>query len=374
MKLAFYAPMKPPCHPVPSGDRAIARLTLRALKLAGCAPETLSTLRVFDAAGSPAAQADLTARARAEAERLIAALRPDPPAAWLTYHCHYKAPDLIGPAVAQALEIPYLVAEPSISPRRRHGPWARFARASEAALARADRLFWTTARDLPALLAAGHGDKLVHLPAFLDPGPPVPPRAARAPLRLLAVGMMRPGAKVESWRRLAAGLERLDGDWELTAVGGGGESAAVRAMLRAASPRAARVRFLGTVDNPETVRAHCEAHDLLVWPGVDEGVGMVWLEAQAAGLPVVAEDGPAARAALGVDSGRGDSGGGDSVRAAPGGRLAPPDDPAALAAAVRDAAARRAELSAGARAHIEARHAIGAAAAVLRRELDRLTR
>jgi hypothetical protein len=35
MRIAFYAPLKAPDHPVPSGDRTIARLLLAALKQGG---------------------------------------------------------------------------------------------------------------------------------------------------------------------------------------------------------------------------------------------------------------------------------------------------------------------------------------------------
>ena len=35
MRVAFYAPLKPPGHPIPSGDRHIARLFLEALRRAG---------------------------------------------------------------------------------------------------------------------------------------------------------------------------------------------------------------------------------------------------------------------------------------------------------------------------------------------------
>ena len=31
MRIAFYAPLKPPTHPIPSGDREVARLKLAAL-------------------------------------------------------------------------------------------------------------------------------------------------------------------------------------------------------------------------------------------------------------------------------------------------------------------------------------------------------
>ncbi len=351
-EIAVYAPMKPPDHPVPSGDREIARLTLRALERAGFAPRLVSRLRTWEGAGDPARQCEIAAEAKREVARLHRELGARPPAAWLTYHSYYKAPDLVGAEVATALGLPYAVSEPSIAPKRRNGPWARFAAASEAAIARADRLFWTTERDRPALEAAGHGPRMVHLPAFVEPGPPVRPRAAGRPLRLLTVAMMRPGDKLESYRRLAAALVRLSGAWQLTVLGGGPAEAETRALF---GPVADRVTWAGEVEDRARLRAAFVASDLLLWPGVGEGVGLVWLEAQAAGLPVVAEDGPAARAAV----------------AAP---LAPADDPAAFAAAVTAHAARRADLSAAARARIEARHSLAAAAALLRRHLMEVAR
>ncbi|GMG81834.1 glycosyltransferase family 4 protein [Paralimibaculum aggregatum] len=349
-RIAVYAPMKPPDDPVPSGDREIARLTMAALAAAGFAPELVSRLKLRDGEGSAAAQARLVRAAEAEADRLAAALAPAPPAAWLTYHCYWKAPDLLGPAVADRLGIPYAITEPSISPKRRTGPWAGFAARAEAAIARADRLFWSTARDRTALEMAGHGGAMVHLPPFLEAGPPVAPRPARPRLRLLTVAMMRPGDKLESYRRLAAGLAHLAGDWQLRIVGTGPAADAVGALF---APLAARVRWLGPVADPLRLRAEYAAADLLLWPGVAEGVGMAWLEAQSAGLPVVAEDGPAARACV----------------AAP---LAPPDDAPAYAAAIAAAAAGREALSAAARARIEARHSLEAAARLLGAELGAL--
>jgi len=348
--VALYAPMKPPDHPRPSGDREIARATLAALARAGFAPRLATRLRLIDLAGDPAEQARLGRAAAAEAEGLIAVWRGAPPAAWLTYHCHYKAPDLIGPVVARALGIPYLISEPSLSPRRLSGPWAGFAAAAADAIARADRLFWTTPRDRPALEAAGNGKRMTHLPAFLDPGPAVAPRPAGTPLDLLTVAMMRPGDKFESYRRLAAGLARLALPWRLTVVGDGPARDACLAPLMALGPVAHRADLAG----PAAIRPFYEAADLLVWPGVGEGVGMAWLEAQAAGLPVVAEDGPAARAVVGA------------------GHLVPPDDPQALADAIGAAAAERAALSARARAHVLARHGLDAAARTLGAEIRSL--
>ncbi len=349
--VAFHAPMKPPDHQVPSGDRRIARLTLAALEQAGFDAATVSRLRTLDLAGDAAAQARIAEAAEAEAERLIGALRAGPPALWFTYHCYWKAPDLIGPRVAGALGIPYAISEASIAPRRREGPWAGFAARAEAAIARADRLFWTTPRDRPALEAAGHGARMVHLPAFLALPPAPPPRPAGTPLKLLAVAMMRPGDKLESYRRLAAGLARLGGDWRLTVIGSGPARGEVEALL---APFESWLTLLTELEESEAVLPHYETADLLVWPGVNEGVGMAWLEAQAAGLPVVAEDGPAARALVG------------------GGRLAAPNDPAALAAAIEAAAADRAALSRAAREHVEAHHGLDAAAGVLGEHLREL--
>ncbi len=344
-RIAFYAPMKPPDHPTPSGDREIARLTLRALEQAGREPFLASRLRVIDTRGDAEVQAVLREAAAQEVARLSEDLAVDPPSAWFTYHCHYKAPDLVGPAVAVRLGIPYFLSEPSISTKRREGPWAAFAAAAENAIAAAERLFWTTERDRTALEAAGHGARMVHLPAFLDPGPePAQKSNGGSRLRLLTVAMMRPGDKVESYRRLAAGLACLDDDWRLTIVGDGAARREVESMFDGFGER---VDFAGAIDDRGHVRQLMEAADVLVWPGVNEGVGMVWLEAMAAGTPVVAEDGPAARSLIAADAGR----------------LAEPGAPGALAKAIGEA------VGLNPRPHVLARHGIGAAARVLSEHL-----
>lgn len=122
---AFYAPLKGPDHPAPSGDRTMARLLLRALDAAGFPPVVASTLRSFEPRGDAARQAELREGGRREAARLAASFRAMPPGArprlWFTYHCYYKAPDWIGPAVADALGVPYVVAEGSRAGKREIG-------------------------------------------------------------------------------------------------------------------------------------------------------------------------------------------------------------------------------------------------------------
>jgi glycosyltransferase involved in cell wall biosynthesis len=339
-RIAVYAPLKPPDHPTPSGDREIARLFMEALRRAGHAPFVASRLRLREPAGDVAAQGWLCEEASVAAERLSGALAADPPALWFTYHSYWKAPDLLGPLVAGRLGIPYVVAEPIHAPARLSGPWAGFAEAALAGFRRADRLVWTKPRDLPALRAIARPGQLAHLPPFLDPGPAPGAPPPHDGLRLLAVAMMRPGDKLASFAALAAALRLLPGAWSLTVAGDGPARPQVEALF-AGLP----VDFAGLVEDRAALRALYEAHDLMVWPGVGEGIGMVYLEAQAAGCPALAEDHPGPAAVLP-------------------GPLPPPGDPATFAAVIRrlagDPGAR-----AAARALVLDRHGIDAAAARL---------
>ena len=99
IRAAFYAPMKSPNHPVASGDRAVARALLSALRAAGISVDIASEVQTRDGAGDKQAQKDLTSRAKREIEGLIPEARVRGWQVWITYHNYYKAPDLIGPAV-----------------------------------------------------------------------------------------------------------------------------------------------------------------------------------------------------------------------------------------------------------------------------------
>ena len=48
MRIAFYAPLKPPDHPIASGDRTVARMLLAALKLGGHDVGLASRFRSYD--------------------------------------------------------------------------------------------------------------------------------------------------------------------------------------------------------------------------------------------------------------------------------------------------------------------------------------
>lgn len=346
MRIAFYAPLKSPRHPAPSGDRRMARLLMAALARAGHEVALASEFRSYDGAGDPARQRALEARGEAEAARVLAALRDRPPDVWLTYHLYHKAPDWLGPPVARALGVPYVVAEPSHAPKRAGGPWELGYRAAEAALAQADLAICLTNLDMACVRAVARG-RVEWLPPFIDAEAFLAAPRGRAGRRLLAVGMFRPGDKLESYRRLGAALARLgDADWSLDVVGDGAARAEVE---RALGPRA---NYLGEVA-PDALPAICARADVYVWPAAGEAYGMALLEAQAAGLPVVA--------------GR-ERGVPDVVRDGETALLTPPGDAAAFAAAVRrllDDGPLRRRMSDAARAFIASERDLPAAAARL---------
>lgn len=292
--IGFYAPMKPPTHPTPSGDRQMARALLKALSHGPNQPRTprvdlMSELRIYDGQGDAAHQAALIASARIEAARLIEHGRVQGVDIWVTYHNYYKAPDLLGPVVSRALGIPYVLVEATRARKRLTGPWAAFAALAEQACDAADLVFHFTEQDRTALAEYAPKDQnLAKLHPFL-PHTSLPAKASLTSNNLLSVGMMRFGAKLASYRIIADTLAKLEtADWHLKIVGDGPARSEIEAMF---APFGARVSFAGLLDPVATQAAYQDA-DLFLWPGVDEAFGMVYLEAQAAGLPVVAQDRP----------------------------------------------------------------------------------
>lgn len=372
MRIAFYAPLKAPDHPVPSGDRRIGRLILAALRRSGHAVRLASRFRSYDGAGDPARQAALARAGAAEVARLVARYRRGAwsPQLWFTYHLYHKAPDWIGPAVARALGIPYVVAEASYAPKREDGPWREGLAAVAAALGAADRLFVLNANDLACarpLLAAP--ERAVRLAPFIDSAPYRRARRRRAAHRaalarrhrlpgdepwLLAVAMMRRGDKLASYRLLGRALARLrDRPWRLLVVGAG---PAARDARRALRPLGRRVRYVGAVDE-RALPPYYAAADLFVWPAVNEAIGMAILEAQAAGVPAVVGRAGAIPEIVAYDAT---------------GLVVPVGDAKAFAAAVAtllDDAAARGRMAAAALAKVAARHDLAAAARTLDRAL-----
>lgn len=291
-RVAFYAPMKSPDSSKPSGDREMARNLMTAIAAKGDQVDLASRLRIYDKSGSIETQAQLREQAEVEAERLIREM-PQDTAVWVTYHNYYKAPDLLGPKVCAARNIPYVQLESTRALSRLTGPWSGFAQAAHEACDAARVIFYHTANDLITLERERFGDQaLVELPPFL----PITelPNSSTTKGPMLTVGMLRKGDKLASYRILADALHHVTGEWTLNIAGDGPARPEVEKIM---APFGSRICFLGQLDRNDLQATYQDA-SMLIWPGVNEAYGMVYLEAQAAGVPVVAQDRPGVRDVL----------------------------------------------------------------------------
>lgn len=363
----FYAPMKAPGAFPPSGDTHLAALFAEALMMADFSPSLASRLRCYDGAGDAALFAQFEAHAAREIERILADRTLAQARLFFTYHCYHKAPDLIGPRVAKALNIPYVIAEGSRALKQLAGKWAHGFAAADAAFASADLVLAMTARDA-AGLATLSGLSVARFAPFIHTGSFQAARHDRARHRqswcarlglevatpfLLAAAMMRPGKKQAGFDDLYAIMRALEAtpakDAVLVLAGGGGAEADVRRLM---APLGERVRFAG-LQPRDAMAGLYAASDLHIWPGRNEAFGLSYLEAGACGTPSIAFD---------------QAGVGAVVAHHFTGVLVPPFDhenfAAAIASLLGDQSALRA-LSDTAAAHVQKTHDIGAAASRL---------
>lgn len=317
MRIAFYAPLKSPDDPVPSGDRLIGRMLIAALQSGGHDVRVVSRLRTFDRTGDRRRQERLARIGSGCQRRVLRRMAATGwrPELWLTYHLYHKAPDWIGPAVAARLAIPYCVAEASSSPRQGAGPWAHGHAAVADALRQAALVLSLNPKDVPGIRPLlGAGGRIVDVAPFIDGAPFRAARGERTCHRarlsealeidpgvpwLLAVGMMRAGDKAASYRVLADALGALrDRPWRLLAIGDGEARGEIEAFF---ATFGRRVHWLGRRPTAE-VAGVMAASDLMVWPAINEAIGMVFIEAAMAGLPVVAADRPGIAAVVDRDA------------------------------------------------------------------------
>jgi glycosyltransferase involved in cell wall biosynthesis len=109
----------------------------------------------------------------------------------------------------------------------------------------------------------------------------------RERVAIATVGMMRNERKRDSYALLASAL-KLIADLPLTLriAGDGRFRSEIEALF---APAAAKheIHFLGAVA-ADQIPALLARSDIFAWPGLGEAYGLVFLEAQAVGLPVVA--------------------------------------------------------------------------------------
>ena len=267
----------------------MARLLVRALELGGAEVDVVSDFRSFQREPPANAMAELRGEAEVEIARIAKGWRQGGvPDLFLAYHPYYKAPDLIGPELARRFSISYVTVEASYSRRRNVSGWREMQDFVGAAVEAAAVNISMTERDREGLLANFPAARTAILPPFLDAAAfherePVPESGS-----LVTVAMMRQGDKMDSYRMLSAALWRIrDVDWTLSIIGDGPVRQAVEALF--AGFEARKIVWHGQMEQG-AIADVLSRSSIYVWPGCGEAYGLAYLEAQAAGLPVIAQE------------------------------------------------------------------------------------
>ncbi|MEZ5799293.1 MAG: glycosyltransferase family 4 protein [Nitratireductor sp.] len=277
----------------------MARMLLAALGKAGYDAFLASRLISYSKRHGHEHLEQRKVEAHAEAGRLIdewnaTENRPD---LWFCYHPYDKSPDWLGMEVCKRLQIPMVTAEPCKTGQGPNGEWLPWRAEAQKSIRMAEINIVMTNSDhdyLSGFIAPQH---IAWLKPFIDtdllePTPlraelPTDPWQGHAGCRLLTAGMMRPGAKLESYSILAEALLQIkEMDWSLVIAGGGPGRNEIEAMM---APLGERVRFAGECQ-PGEVLTLMEMAEVLAWPGSREAYGMVYLEAATRGTPAVALD------------------------------------------------------------------------------------
>jgi glycosyltransferase involved in cell wall biosynthesis len=295
MKICFYAPFKPLGHPQPSGDLSTASGIVEFFKTRGHEVVPASSLRCRWIYWKPWRWPRLLWERRQLARRFAAGGFD----LWFSYHSYYKAPDVLGPFTAARMGVPFVLFQGIFSTKRRRD-WKTLPgfHLNRKTLLAARQVFTNKKVDLRNLRRLLPEERISYVAPGLHPVDFTFDRGARERLRrawktgdepvVLAVAMFRPGVKTEglSWVIRACGeLRRRGQRFRVVIVGDGRERPRLASLARAELPD--RALFAGQVDRRELYRYYSAA-DLFVFPGIQESLGMVYLEAQSCGLPAVA--------------------------------------------------------------------------------------
>jgi glycosyltransferase involved in cell wall biosynthesis len=297
MRILFYAPFKPLGHSHPSGDLVTATEIVSYLVEQGHAVIQASTLRCRWIYWKPW----LWLKLLVEKRRTVRRFSKKNVDLWFTYHTYYKAPDLLGPYAARKLNLPYVIFQGMYSTKHRRKlrtlPGFHL---NKRTLRQARHVFvnktvdWINLKRLIADERISYVSPGIHPAAFDFDGD------ARRTLRrqwnagneplVFSAAMFRADVKTEglTWVIRACGeLVRRGSTLRLIIAGDGIQRDKLRRL--AAEQLVDRVVFVWKIPRDRMYRYY-SACDLFVFPGIRESLGLVFLEAQACGLPVVAFD------------------------------------------------------------------------------------
>ncbi|MGD9305834.1 MAG: glycosyltransferase family 4 protein [Desulfobacterales bacterium] len=297
LRILFYTPFKPLGHGHPSGDLITARGLIEYLAGQGHQVLPASSLRCRWIYWKPW----LWPKVMWERRRLSRQFSQEHPDLWFTYHSYYKAPDVLGPVVAQRLDIPYVIFQGIYSTKRRKKIKTRIGfYLNRNSIHAAQHVFTNKQIDLLNLKRLISEEKISYIRPGLVTDDFCFDGNARRQLRqqwhvgddpvVLSAAMFRPGVKTEglSWVIRTCGKLRRRGHKLWLVIAGDGKEKNKLHYL-AEDQMADRFRFVGHLPRAEMYRFY-SAGDVFVFPGIQESLGMVYLEAQSCGLPVVAFD------------------------------------------------------------------------------------
>jgi len=295
LRICFYAPFKPLGHAHPSGDLVTATSIFDFLRRQGHRVIEGSSLRCRWIYWKPW----LWLKLIKERRKVVQTFSDTSVDLWLTYHSYYKAPDLLGPAVSRKLNIPYVIFQGIYSTKRRR-QWKAKAGfyLNKKSLCAANHVFSNKSVDLLNLKRLLPENRVTYVAPGIIPDEFSFDEASRKKLHRLwniadepvifSAAMFRPDVKTEGliWVIRACGeLYRQGQNFRLVIAGDGKEREKLQQLAK--EHVADRVLFLGKIPRRDMYRYYSAA-DIFVFPGIRESLGIVFLEAQSCGLPVVA--------------------------------------------------------------------------------------
>lgn len=295
MKIAYYMPFKPLGHPHPSGDLVFGTELYNHLHELGHQCHLASTLRCRWVYLRPWQWPRLLI----ERQKVLSSCQGFQPKLWLSYHSYYKAPDLLGPYCAQKLNIPYVLFQGIYSTKRKRKlktyPGYYLNRQT---LQAAAMVFTNKRKDEKNLLRLLPPERVQYIPPGIHSNQFSASKEARKTLRsqwevttekvVMTAAMFRPGVKTKGLEIVVKSCGELISrghNIRLIIAGDGTNREHLQTFAR--QHLHDKVHFLGKITREELYKYYSAA-DIFAFPGIEESLGMVYLEAQGCGLPVVA--------------------------------------------------------------------------------------
>lgn len=295
MKVAYYMPFKPMGHRNPSGDLIMGTELLSYFESKQHNIELVSKLRCRWLYFKPWKWWRIVK----DYCRIHHLFKKNSPDIWLTYHSYYKAPDLLGPLLCKKFNLPYVIFQGIYSTKRRKHfkTWLGF-QLNKHALCAANLVFTNKKNDERNLLRLLPPERVQYIAPGIHPDNFEFDLVSRRSLQnrwqtgdrkiVFTAAMFRPGVKTKGVQEVidsCAALISSGINLQLVIAGDGTNRLLLEEYAQKKVGDAAI--FLGKIPRHELYRYYSAA-DVFAFPGINESLGMVFLEAQSCGLPVVA--------------------------------------------------------------------------------------